>query len=153
MGARIREEPLSLDEAVAAVSHPGAGGVATFVGVVRNHNDGRPVTLLEYEAYGTMAEAELERVLVETANELPGVRVFAIHRIGALHVGDAAVICAASAVHRGQAFEACEKLIDRIKARLPIWKREHGPDGPYWIGWEDARCTRADGGCGSSRVD
>jgi molybdopterin synthase catalytic subunit len=153
MRGRIRQEPLSLDEAVAAVSHPGAGGIATFVGVVRDHNDGRPVTRLEYEAYGTMAEAELERILVEMADELPGVRAYAIHRIGALHVGDAAVICAASAVHRGQAFEACEKLIDRIKARLPIWKREHGPDGPYWIGWEDARCTRADGGCGSTPVD
>ncbi len=138
---RIRDVPLSLDEAVSSVSHAGAGGIATFVGVVRDHNDGRHVTLLEYEAYATMAEAELERVLVELTEELPGVRVFALHRIGALHVGDAAVVCAASAVHRGEAFEACRKLIDRIKERLPIWKREHGPDGPYWVGWEDARCT------------
>jgi molybdopterin synthase catalytic subunit len=137
---RIREEPLSLDEAVAAVSHAGAGGIATFVGVVRDHNDGRSVTLLEYEAYARMAEAELGRILDEIREELPGVRVFAEHRIGALHVGDAAVVCAASAVHRGEAFEATRRLIDRIKERLPIWKREHGPDGPYWVGWIDARC-------------
>jgi molybdopterin synthase catalytic subunit len=141
MTTRIRTEPLSLDEAVRAVSHPGAGAVATFVGVVRDHNDGRVVTLLEYEAYGSMAEAELTRVEVEITESLPGTRVFASHRIGPLRVGDAAVVCAASAPHRGEAFAACRRLIDEIKARLPIWKREHGPDGPYWVGWEDARCA------------
>ena len=123
------------------MGHPGAGGVATFLGVVRDVNEGRAVTLLEYEAYGTMAEAELERILDEIAAEIPGVRVAAAHRIGALAVGDVAVACAASAPHRGEAFRACRELIDRIKARLPIWKREHGPDGPYWVGWEDARCA------------
>lgn len=140
MSGRIRVEPLSLDELLAAVAHPGAGGIATFLGVVRDVNDGRSVTLLEYEAYGSMAEAELERILTELAAEIPGVRAAAVHRVGALRVGDAAVLCAASAPHRSEAFTACRLLIDRIKARLPIWKREHGPDGPYWVGWEDARC-------------
>ncbi len=142
--ARVRSEPLSLDEAVRAVSHDGAGAVATFVGVVRNHNEGRAVTLLEYEAYGTMAEAELERIELEISAATPEARVFASHRIGALRVGDAAVVCAASAPHRGEAFRACRRLIDEIKARLPIWKREHGPDGPYWVGWADARCVAHD---------
>jgi molybdopterin synthase catalytic subunit len=137
---RIRTEPLALDEVVLAVAHAGAGGIATFLGVVRDVNDGRAVTLLEYEAYGTMAEAELARILSEIASETPGVRVAATHRVGALRVGDVAVACAASAPHRGEAFRACRELIDRIKARLPIWKREHGPEGPYWVGWEDARC-------------
>ena len=139
--SRIRTEPIGLDELVAAVSHPGAGGVATFLGVVRDVNDGRAVTLLEYEAYGSMAETELAAILAEIAAEIPGVRVAATHRVGALHVGDAAVACAASAPHRGEAFRACRELIDRIKARLPIWKRERGPDGPYWVGWEDGRCA------------
>lgn len=138
---RIRGEALSLDEAVSAVSHAGAGAVVTFVGAVRDHNEGRAVTLLEYEAYGTMAEAELARIEEEIAGEIEGARVYATHRVGALRVGDAAVVCAASAPHRGEAFRACRELIDRIKARLPVWKREHGPDGPYWVGWEDARCT------------
>lgn len=138
---RIRREPLSLDEVVSAVARPEAGGIATFVGVVRNTNDGRDVSLLEYEAYGTMAEAELQRIIDELEREIPAVRVAATHRIGALRVGDVAVVCAASAPHRGEAFQTCRELIDRIKARLPIWKREHGPDGPYWVGWEDARCT------------
>ena len=137
---RIRTEPLSLDEVIAEVSHAGAGGIATFLGVVRDFNDGRAVTLLEYEAYGAMAESEIARIHAELVAEMPGVRVAATHRVGPLHVGDAAVVCAASAPHRGEAFEACRLLIDRIKARLPIWKREHGPDGPYWVGWADARC-------------
>ena len=137
---RIRTEPLSLDEVVAEVSHASAGGIATFLGVVRDFNDGRAVTLLEYEAYGAMAEAEIARIHAELVAEMPGVRVAATHRVGPLHVGDAAVVCAASAPHRGEAFDACRALIDRIKARLPIWKREHGPDGPYWVGWADARC-------------
>jgi molybdopterin synthase catalytic subunit len=146
VSGRIRAQALSLDEAVAAVSHPGAGAVATFVGVVRDHNEGRAVSLLEYEAYGSMAETELAGIEVEIQGEIAGARVFATHRVGALAVGDAAVICAASAPHRGEAFRACRELIDRIKARLPIWKREHGPDGPYWVGWADARCGDPDHG-------
>ncbi|HVY47780.1 MAG TPA: molybdenum cofactor biosynthesis protein MoaE [Minicystis sp.] len=138
--SRIKSEPLSLDDVVREVSHASAGGIATFVGVVRDVNEGRAVTLLEYEAYGAMAENELTAILGELAREMDGVRVAAQHRIGALSVGDAAVVCAASAPHRGEAFAACRALIDRIKARLPIWKREHGPDGPYWVGWADARC-------------
>jgi molybdopterin synthase catalytic subunit len=149
VAGRIRTDPLGLDELIRAVSHPGAGGVVTFLGVVRDQNEGRAVTLLEYEGYGSMAEAELGRILAEIPAEMPGIRVSAAHRVGALRVGDAAVACAASAPHRAEAFAACRTLIDRIKARLPIWKREHGPDGPYWVGWEDARCgadTDAGGG-------
>lgn len=142
---RIRSEALRADEVTARVEHPGAGAVTTFLGTVRDLNDGRAVTLLEYEAYATMAERELVAILEEIAAEMPGVRVEAEHRVGALQVGDAAVVCAASAPHRDEAFRACRLLIDRIKARLPIWKREHGPDGPYWVGWEDARCGTGDG--------
>lgn len=138
--SRIGTEPLSLERALAEVGHASAGGVATFLGVVRDQNDGREVALLEYEAYGPMAESELAKILAELVAEQPDVRVSAYHRVGELHVGDAAVVCAASAPHRSEAFAACRELIDRIKSRLPIWKREHGPDGPYWVGWEDARC-------------
>jgi molybdopterin synthase catalytic subunit len=137
---RIRSEALSLDEVVTEVEHAGAGAVATFLGVVRDTNEGRAVTLLEYEAYGSMAEAEIDRIQAEIVAALPGVRVSALHRVGALRVGDAAVVCAASAPHRAEAFHACRMLIDRIKASVPVWKREHGPDGPYWVGWADARC-------------
>jgi molybdopterin synthase catalytic subunit len=140
----LREAPLSLDEAVAHVAHAGAGGIATFVGVVRDHNEGRAVTLLEYQAYDAMAVREMTSIAAEIEAETPGVRLAAQHRVGALRVGDVAVICAASAPHRGEAFRACRLLIDRIKARVPIWKREHGPEGAAWVGWVDARCSPDD---------
>lgn len=138
--AVVREEPLSVDEALASVRRPGAGGLAVFVGIVRDESDGRAVTRLEYSAYASMATREMERIADEIEREMPDVRVAAMHRTGSLDVGDAAVVCAASAPHRAEAFRACRALIDRIKARAPIWKREIGPDGAAWVGWEDARC-------------
>ena len=140
MWVDLREAPIDALDAIARVSHSGAGGIDVFVGVVRDENDGRAVVKLEYQAYASMAKAEMERIAEELERELPGVRVAAIHRVGALVVGDVAVVCAASAPHRGEAFRACRLLIDRIKERVPIWKREHGPEGAYWVGWVDARC-------------
>ncbi len=140
----VREAPLSADEALAAVRRPEAGGIALFLGMVRDHNDGRAVTLLEYEAYVPMAKKEMRAIAGEIESEIDGVRLAVLHRVGRLEVGDTAVICAASAPHRGEAFRACRALIDRIKERVPVWKREHGPDGPYWVGWEDARCVAHD---------
>lgn len=137
----VRSEALSVDECVKAVSHPEAGGIDVFVGTVRSENEGRAVTVLEYEAYVSMAEKEMSRIAADIEAEVPGVRLAVLHRIGRLVVGDVAVVCAASAPHRGEAFRACRLLIDRIKERVPIWKREHGPDGPYWVGWQDARCA------------
>lgn len=138
---RIRSDAVSLDEVVERVSHASAGAVATFVGVVRETNEGRAVSLLEYEVYASMAESEMARIEEELIVEHPLVRVAAVHRVGSLRVGDVAVVCAASAPHRGEAFDVCRLLIDRIKARVPIWKREHGPDGAVWVGWVDARCA------------
>ena len=135
----LRETPLSLDECFAAVLRPEAGGVALFVGTVRNQNQGQDVTQLEYQAYPAMAVKELAAIADEIERERPGTRLACLHRTGTLAVGDIAVICAASAPHRGEAFDACRELIDRLKARVPIWKREHGESGPYWIGWQDVR--------------
>jgi molybdopterin synthase catalytic subunit len=140
----LRDRALSVDETIAAVQHAGAGGIALFVGSVRDENDGRKVTLLEYEAYASMAHKEMAAIVAEIEREIAGTRLAVQHRVGKLQVGEAAVICAASAPHRAQAFRACRELIDRIKQRVPIWKREHGPDGPYWVGWQDARCVGHD---------
>ncbi len=140
MWVDLRESPLSVDEVTSKVARPSAGGIDVFVGVVRDENEGRPVVLLEYQAYPSMARAEMERIATEIEKEIPGVTVAVAHRTGSLRVGDAAVICAASAPHRTEAFVACRALIDRIKHRVPIWKREHGPDGAYWVDWVDARC-------------
>lgn len=136
----ISASPLRVSELLDAVRADDAGGIDVFLGVVRDHNDGKKVTLLEYEAYESMAQKQMERLGKAIAQELPGVRLAAVHRVGALQVGDVAIICAASAPHRDEAFRACRLLIDRIKAEVPVWKREHGPDGPYWVGWQDARC-------------
>ena len=129
---------------IASVKHAGAGAVCAFLGVVRDHDEGRSVVRLEYEAYPTMAVAEMKRIAGELAAETPGVRLAVVHRTGSLVVGDVAVVCAASAPHRGEAYRACRELIDRVKARVPIWKREHGPDGAWWVGWQDARCETHD---------
>lgn len=140
----LRDAPLSVDEAIAHVKHAAAGAVCVFLGTVRDHNDGRAVVKLEYEAYASMAVAEMTRIADELASEIAGVRLAVVHRTGALCVGDVAVVCAASAPHRGEAYRACRALIDRVKARVPIWKREHGPEGAYWVGWQDARCEGDD---------
>src|SRR3954462_11553188 len=136
---RVLETPLLVAEATAAVSGPHVGGIDLFLGAVRDHNDGRAVTRLEYHAYVSMAEKEMQRIAEEIMDEIPGVTLAALHRVGSLAVGDLAVVCAAGAVHRGEAFQACRALIDRIKHRVPIWKREHGPDGAAWVGWVDRR--------------
>ncbi len=136
----LRETPISADEALAHVARTSAGGVAIFLGVVRDRNEGRVVTRLEYSAYATMARAEMQRILEEIEREIPDTCLAALHRTGSLAVGDVAVVCAASAPHRDEAFRACRLLIDRIKERVPVWKREHGPDGSAWVGWVDARC-------------
>jgi molybdopterin synthase catalytic subunit len=135
----IRNEPLSLDELIADVSHDASGAVASFLGVVRNHNDGLTIERLDYHVYEAMAEKELAAIAAEVEAELPGVRVACTHRVGELRIGDAAIACAASAAHRAEAFQACRAVVDRVKARVPIWKKEHGPEGPYWVGWQDAR--------------
>jgi molybdopterin synthase catalytic subunit len=137
------EAPIVVDDVVARVRRPGAGGIAVFLGVVRDEAEGRAVTLLEYEAYRPMAIAEMSRCIADVEASDVTLRLAVTHRIGALQVGDIAVVCAASAPHRGEAFRGSRALIDAIKARVPIWKREHGPDGAYWVGWRDARCDEA----------
>jgi molybdopterin synthase catalytic subunit len=136
----LRDSPLSVDEALAHVRHPGAGALCVFLGTVRNSSEGRAVVRLDYEAYASMAIVEMKRIAEEIDAEIAGVRLAVMHRTGTLAVGETAVVCAASAAHRDEAYRACRALIDRIKARVPIWKREHGPDGASWVGWQDARC-------------
>lgn len=130
----ISEEPLSVDECMRAVMHSGAGGVVVFTGVVRDHAEGHAVARLDYEAHVELARKEMQRIVGELTDEIPEARVAVTHRIGQLEVGDLAVIVAASAPHRGEAFEACRAAIDRIKETVPIWKKEWAPDGTaHWV--------------------
>jgi MoaE-MoaD fusion protein len=126
--------PLSLDRCLAAVAGPGMGGIVTFTGMVRRHSRGVTVEHLEYEAYGTMAVREMTRLCDEIEAEQPGTRLAVEHRVGSLEVGELAVVIAAAAPHRAEAFTACRAMIDRLKDRVPIWKKEVGDDGAEWIG-------------------
>lgn len=132
--ARVVTEPPSLDRCVTAVTGPSMGGVVTFTGVVRAHNQGHAVERLEYEAYTEMAEKVMRALCDEIEAEHPGCRLAVEHRVGALGVGDVAVVIAAAAPHRGEAFTACRAMIDRLKERVPIWKKEISPEGASWIG-------------------
>ena len=132
----LRGTPLSVDEAIAAVRRPEAGAIALFIGTVRDHADGKAVARLDYEAHASLAERELRRVLDEVAGEYAA-WLSALHRTGELVVGDLAVIVAASAPHRKEALAACSEAIDRIKARVPIWKKEWAEDGSaHWVNLE-----------------
>ncbi|MBC7170957.1 MAG: molybdenum cofactor biosynthesis protein MoaE [Polyangiaceae bacterium] len=134
---RVSDTPLSIDECFNAVRHPSAGGVALFVGVVRDHAEGKPVARLDYEAHPTLAAREMHLALESAAAVANGVRVAATHRAGSLAVGDLAVVVAASAPHRAEAFEACRHAIERIKETVPIWKHEWDADGnAHWVNLE-----------------
>ena len=138
MHVSVQDQPLSVDAAVAYVKHPGAGAVVIMIGCVRDHTsqDGAVVTVhtLEYEAYAEMASKVIRAIVDDVARKIPGIRASVQHRVGALTVGDLAVVVAASAPHRAEAFEACSTIIDRLKEDAPIWKREHGPGGVTWVG-------------------
>ena len=132
---RVTAEPLSADALAEAVAVPEAGGIAVFLGVVRNHSAGRRVVALEYEAHVPMAEAKMKEIGEAVRGRWPDVRAVAMrHRVGRLAIGEASVVVAVSAAHRQQALEACHFAIDRLKETVPIWKREIFEDGAVWVG-------------------
>ena len=113
------------------------GGFVTFEGWVRNRNDGQDVTLLEYQAYERLALKEGERIMAEALERFPFEAAACVHRVGALEIGDLAVWVAVSSVHRDEAFKACRYIIDEVKHRVPIWKKEHYVNGDSgWVNCE-----------------
>jgi len=129
----ITAEPINLAPLLAEVGSPERGGVASFLGLVRNHNQDRGVLRLEYSAYGPMAEAECARIVAEAQSRWR-VAVALRHRVGFLAIGDTAVAVAAAGEHRDEAFAACRYLIEEVKRRVPVWKREHYADGTVlWV--------------------
>jgi MoaE-MoaD fusion protein len=130
----LRDDALSLDRCIAAVGGDGMGGIVTFTGMVRRHSRGITVDHLEYEAYAPMAVRVMTQLCDEIETEIAGVRLAIEHRVGRLAIGDIAVVIAAAAPHRAEAFAACRAMIDRLKDRVPIWKKEVGDDGAEWIG-------------------
>lgn len=129
----VTSDELSIDEVRRLVAADANGAISLFLGVVRNHNDGHPVTALEYDAYVEMAERQLAAVAEETRKRFPIDKVALHHRIGRLSVGEVSLLAAVSSAHRQEAFEACHWAVDRLKERVPIWKKEFGPDGATWL--------------------
>jgi molybdopterin synthase catalytic subunit len=137
---------------IAGVESPARGGVASFLGQVRDHHGGRTVRRLEYSAYGPMAEEECARIVAEAEAKWP-VRVALEHRVGALEIGDTAVAIAAAGAHRDEAFAACRFVIEEVKRRVPIWKKEFYADGTVeWVGTAGARAGRQAGGESSEQI-
>jgi molybdopterin synthase catalytic subunit len=130
----LRESPLDPAELLAAVEDPAAGGVNLFVGAVRDHDGGEQVDHLDYTAHPSALD-RMREVAEGVAGEFEVIALAAVHRTGPLRVGDAAVLVAASAAHRGQAYDASRALIDRLKATVPIWKHQIFTDGrEEWVG-------------------
>lgn len=132
--ATVTEEPLSVEEHAALVADAAAGAVVTFSGVVRDHDGGRSVRELEYQGHPSAADIVAE-VAADLAGRYPGVRALAVsHRVGPLKIGDVALACAVAAEHRKEAFALCSDLVDEVKKRLPVWKRQVFADGSdEWV--------------------
>jgi molybdopterin synthase catalytic subunit len=132
----IGPAPLALEPLVSAVASESDGvdgAIATFVGLVRNHNQGRRVQYLEYEAYDQLALKAFERIDAEVRQRWPGLRMALHHRTGRLEVGEASVAIVTASPHRADAFAACRYVIERVKQIVPVWKHEHFDGGDVWI--------------------
>ncbi|MBX9668498.1 MAG: molybdenum cofactor biosynthesis protein MoaE [Candidatus Obscuribacterales bacterium] len=130
----LSEQPIVEFDLKQSVQDVRAGAICVFEGRVRNHNDGKAVEKLSYEAYAELCVNEAARILAETRDNFDVLHIAVLHRVGDLAINDVAVCVAVSSVHRDDAFKACRYLIDEIKARLPIWKRETYADGSVvWV--------------------
>jgi molybdopterin synthase catalytic subunit len=133
MVVAVTTEPLDLPALIARLPSGSDGAVASFAGLVRNHNQGRTVLFLEYEAYEPLAVKALQRIVDEAVAAWPSTRVAMHHRVGRLEIGEASIVIAAASPHRADAFAACRYAIERVKQIVPIWKREHFEGGDIWI--------------------
>jgi MoaE-MoaD fusion protein len=135
-GFAVGGDPLDLDAVVAQVADPAAGAIATFIGTTRTHSRGRTVVHLEYDAYPEMAESEMARIAEAVKQHHDVLHVAMAHRTGHVPIGEASVIIAVSAAHRGAAMDACREAIDTLKQTVPVWKKEVFEGGEEWIGRE-----------------
>jgi molybdopterin synthase catalytic subunit len=135
----LTDAPIDPRALVARVVRPSDGAYVLFEGVVRDHHDGKRVESIFYDAYRPMAEKEIDAIVRDVTARYPDVAIAIVHRLGHLVVGDSSITIVASSPHRAEAFEACRLVIDRVKETVPIWKKERGPDGEEWQGWQ-GRC-------------
>ena len=130
---QITREPLDRDALVAPVTHPGAGGIVVFEGVVRDNARGKQVRYLEYDVYPEMAIKQVRAIVAEAEQRWGARHVAVAHRVGRLEIGEASVIVVVATPHRAEAFEACRYIIDTLKATVPIWKKEVATGGEEWV--------------------
>ena len=129
----ITHEKIDVDTVLRSVEDDRTGGVVFFIGRVRNHSDGHEVIRMAYEGYDALAKTELGKIEAEVRAKWPVRQMTIIHRLGMLELGEASVLIAVACDHRVQAFEACQYTIDTLKKRIPVWKKEYGPDGESWV--------------------
>jgi molybdopterin synthase catalytic subunit len=135
----ISSAPLDVAAVIAEVTRPGCGAIAVFVGTTRDHNRGRRVLYLEYEAYEALAVRSFERIAAESHERWPGTLLAIHHRTGRVEIGEASVVIAAASAHRAEAFAASRYGIERLKQIAPIWKHEYFEGGELWIEGATAR--------------
>jgi molybdopterin synthase catalytic subunit len=147
----VTAAPLAAEAVAALVTRDEDGAVTTFIGLVRDHNAGRAVRWLDYEAYGPLAVKTFEQIGAEAAVKWPAVRLAIHHRTGRVEIGEASVVIAAASPHRADAFAACRYAIERVKQIAPIWKHEHFDGGEVWI--EGATADPADDGARTAALE
>jgi molybdopterin synthase catalytic subunit len=130
---KITEKSIDVQKVIDTASSLGAGAVNVFVGTVRNTANGKNVVWLEYEAYESMAVAEIRKIIDEASHRWPLLGWAVSHRVGTLKPGEVSVVVAVSSPHRRESFEACQFIIDTVKEKAPIWKKEHFEDGEEWV--------------------
>lgn len=136
MMSYLTDEPIDAQQLVRRVMRRSDGAYVLFEGIVRDHHQGKAVESIFYDCYRPMAEKEMDKIVRAVEAEIPDVAIEVVHRLGHLVVGESSIAIVASSPHRAEAFSACRMIIDRIKETVPIWKKERGPDGEEWIGWQ-----------------
>ena len=134
--AFLTDSRIDISALIATAMRPSDGAHVVFAGVVRDHHEGRAVDAIFYDAYRPMAEKEIARVVDEASHRFPDVAIAVQHRLGELRVGEVSIVIVSCSPHRAEAFEASRFMIDRIKETVPIWKKERGPSGEEWVGWQ-----------------
>ena len=132
----LTDAPIDAGALVARVMRPSDGAYVLFEGVVRNHHEGYAVESIFYDAYRPMAEKEIDTIVRDVAAQFADVAIAITHRLGHLAVGESSIAIVCSSPHRGESFAACRMMIDRVKQTVPIWKKEKGPGGEEWVGWQ-----------------
>lgn len=135
----LTDDPIDSPALVRRVMRPSDGAYVLFEGVVRDHHDGKAVESIFYDAYRPMAEKEIDAIVRDVEAKFPEAAIAVVLRLGHLVVGDSSIAIVAASPHRAEAFAASRMLIDRIKETVPIWKKESGPNGEEWVGWQ-GRC-------------